>query len=125
MEYVAPSACCGVNCSGAMTNVPASSGLSTRYVYSMRSFPIEGGGGALVGETGAPRRAFPSAGPGAEDAEVLGVTDSGAPAEVPVPTTVMVPGTSIWKIPVYRFEGKSVSGNQREGSSKYPPSLAM
>ena len=78
-----------------------------------------------MGDTGAPCRAFPSAGAGAGAAAALGVTDSGAPADVPVPTTVMFPGTSIWKIPVYRLEGKSVSGNQREGSSKYPPSLAM
>src|ERR1700680_2967653 len=105
-----------------MTNVPADSGLSTRYVYSMRSFSMEGGGGALIGDTGAPDRGLPSAGAAGED---LGVTDAGAPAEVPVPTTVMFPGTSIWKMPVYRLEGKSVSGNQREGSSKYPPSFAM
>ncbi len=78
-----------------------------------------------MGETGAPRRAFPSMGGGAGDDATLGVTDSGAPADFPVPTTVMVPGTSIWKMPVYRLEGKSVNGNQREGSSRYPPSLAM
>src|SRR6202158_4181009 len=116
MEYVAPPARSGLNCSGAMTNVPAASGLSTRYVYSMRSFSMEGGGGALIGDTGVPDRAFPGA--GATTGEGLGVTDAGAPAEVPVPTTVMLPGTPIWKIPVYRLEGKSVSGNQREGSSK-------
>src|SRR5271169_2147235 len=108
-----------------MTNVPAASGLSTRYVYSIRSFSIEGGAGALMGDTGAARRAFPSTGGVAGSEENLGVTDSGAPADFPVPTTAIVPGTSIWKIPVYRLAGKSVSGNQREGSNKYPPSLAM
>ena len=80
-----------------------------------------------MGEIGAPPlgRAFPSAGGEAGTEEGRGVTDVGAPAETPVPTTVMFPGTSSWKTPVYRLEGKSVSGNQRAGSSKYPPSLAM
>ena len=36
----------GLSCRGAITNVPAASGLSTRKVYSIRSFSIEGGGGA-------------------------------------------------------------------------------
>src|SRR5580704_346797 len=103
-----------------MTNVPAASGLSTRNVYNMRSFSIEGGGGALNGVTGAFDRAFPI---GCGGGVYFGVTEAGAPAETPVPATVMFPGTSIWKTPVYRLEGKSVSGNQRAGSSKYTPSL--
>src|ERR1700722_12695316 len=94
----------------------------------MRSFSIGGGAGASLGDTGAAGsawRAFPSMGGGAGAAAAdFGVTDCGAPVDVPVPTTVMLPGTSIWKMPVYRLEGKSVSGNQREGSNKYPPSLA-
>src|SRR5579864_4266557 len=98
-----PSARTGLSCRGAMTNVPAACGLSTRNVYSMRSFSIKGGAGAAAGDTGAADRAFPRAGPGA--GEILGVTDAGAPVEVPVPTTVIVPGTSIWKIPVYLLDG--------------------
>src|ERR1700722_2996891 len=93
----------------------------------MRSFSIGGGAGASLGDTGAAgrdRRAFHSIGGGTGAAAAdFGVTDCGAPVDTPVPTTVMLPGTSIWKIPVYRLEGKSVSGNHREGSSKYPPSL--
>ena len=91
----------------------------------MRSFSIEGGGGAAAGDTGAveSERAFPRA--GLELGEIFGVTVAGAPVEVPVPTTAIVPGTSNWKTPVYLFEGKSVRGNHRAGSNKYPPSLPI
>ncbi len=82
----------------------------------MRSFSIEGGGGALSGEMGAFERAFPNAGGGV----ILGVTDVGGPTEVPVPTTVIVPGTSISKIPVNRFAGKSVRGNHLRREQKIP-----
>ena len=72
----------------------------------MRSFSIGGGGGAFLGDTGASGFGceLPSAGgaaAGGEDFEFVGsgtgfgVTDAGAPAKVPVPTTVMFPGTSI------------------------------
>ena len=67
-----------------------------------------GGGGAFLGDTGASgfERELPSAGgadaggadfefAGAGGATGFGVTDVGAPAKVPVPTTVMLPGTSI------------------------------
>src|SRR3981189_2024806 len=104
-----------------MTNVPAASGFSTRNVYSKRSFSIEGAGGAVEGDVGAADLEFPMGGAG----EILGVTDVGAPADVPVPTPAMFPGTSIGKTPVKRCLGKSVSGNQRAGSSRYPPSLSM
>src|SRR5579862_2309032 len=104
----------GLSCSGAITNDPAASGVLTRNVYSMRSFSIEGGGGALVVATGALDEggapffgrlfpiAFPIEGPGTN----WGVTETGAPDETPVPATVIVPGTSIWNTPVYLLEGK-------------------
>src|ERR1700730_15524130 len=91
-----------------MTNVPAASGFSTRNVYNTRSFSIEGGGGGAEGDIGAADREFPMAGAGG----VLGVTDVGAPVNVPVPATVIVPGTS-------------ESGTQRPDKSKSPLSLSM
>jgi hypothetical protein len=88
----------------------------------MRSFSIDGGGGALDVDMGATEREFPNGGATGVN---FGVTEVGAPEDVPVPTTVIVPGTSIWKTPVKRFDGKSVSGNQRAGRRRYPPSLSM
>src|SRR6267154_5166496 len=96
MEYVTPSAFTGLSCSGPITNVPAAWGLSTRNVYRMRSFSIEGGGGAADGDIGAADREFPMGGAGS----CLGVADVGAPVEVPVPAIVMFPGISSWKTPV-------------------------
>src|SRR5258705_1564499 len=114
MEYVTPSAFTGLSCSGPITNVPAAWGLSTRNVYRMRSFSIEGGGGAADGDIGAADREFPIGGAGS----CFGVTEVGAPRGVPVPAIGKFPGTLRLETPVLRLVGELVSWNQPGGSSQ-------
>src|SRR5439155_18507333 len=44
-------------------------------------------------------------------------------SDLPVPATANVSGTVKRNVPVYRFVGYAVSGNQRAGSNRYAPSL--